>query len=127
LVPPAVRPVTRKRWATRKITSTGATDSSVASTSSGGWTSALLPTTGLKVGVADSIWVSPTCIGYWPLPGSITYGRKKLFQFPTKLKKPTRATTGAASGSAMLTKARNSPAPSMRAAASRSADTAVEK
>src|ERR1700712_4647036 len=99
----------------------------VVSTSSGGETAALAPTTGVKVGVEASIWVSPTCIGYWSLPGIITYGRKKLFQLPTKLKKPTSATTGVASGSAILVKVRNSPQPSILAAASRSAEIVVEK
>jgi len=51
---------------------------------------------------------------------SITYGRKKLFQLPTKLKKAIRPRIGLASGSAIDQNRRISEAPSMRPAASSS-------
>ena len=41
---------------------------------------------------------SPTCTGNWFSFGRITYGRKKLFQLATKLKKTTSAMMGLASG-----------------------------
>lgn len=59
------------------------------------------PATGLNEGVEVSSWFRPTWMGNCSLLGSTRYGRKKLFQFPTKLKKATRPTTGLASGRAM--------------------------
>jgi hypothetical protein len=50
-----------------------------------------------------------------------------LVQFATKLKNPTSAMIGAASGSAIRRNAPNSVQPSMRAAASRSRGSAVLK
>jgi hypothetical protein len=50
--------------------------------------------------VEESRFSRPTWIGYWLLLGSMTNRRKKLFQFPTTLKRATSATTGRASGTA---------------------------
>ena len=59
------------------------------------------PTAGLNDGVEESRFERPTVIGYWFESARTTYGRKKLFQSATKLKKKTSATTGLASGSAI--------------------------
>ena len=59
------------------------------------------PAAGLNDGVDDSRFDSPTVIGYCYESARTAYGRKKLFQSATKLKKKTSATTGLASGSAM--------------------------
>src|SRR4051812_7354326 len=108
---------------------TGMTASSVASASSGRkmftcWPPP--PTAGLNEGVDDSRLDRPTWIGYCEEFASTAYGRKKLFQSDTKLKKKTSATTGLANGSAMRRKVDHSPQPSMRAASSSSRGIAVE-
>ena len=78
------------------------------------------PTAGLNDGVEESRSERPTVIGYWFEFARTTYGRKKLFQSATKLKKKTSATTGFASGSATRRNVCSSPQPSTRAASSRS-------
>ena len=100
---PPTRPRTSARCEKMKTIATGTTAISVASASSGlkiltDWPPP--PTAGLNDGVDESRSQSPTVIGYWFEFASTTYGRKKLFQSATKLKKKTSATTGFASGSA---------------------------
>src|SRR4051812_40059668 len=120
-------PATRKRCEKRKTTSTGSTETTVARASVGSWTDWAPAELGLNAGVEASSEVRPTWIGYPSLEGSITKGRKKLFQLCTKLKKATSATIGAANGRATRVKAWNSLHPSIRAAASRSRGTLVRK
>src|SRR5689334_17753971 len=102
-------PATRNRCEQRKTTRTGSTETIVASARVGSWTESVPAELGLNAGVEASSDVRPTWTGYPSLDGSITNGRKKLFQFWTKLKNATRATTGAASGNAMRVKTWNSP------------------
>src|SRR5436189_5869554 len=83
------------------------------------------PTAGLKDGVEARRSERPTVIGYWFESARSTYGRKKLFQSATKLKKKTSATTGFASGSATRRNVCSSPAPSTRAASSSAGGSAV--
>ena len=111
-----------------KTIATGTTAISVASASSGlkiltDWPPP--PTAGLKDGVDESRSQSPTVIGYWFESASTTYGRKKLFQSATKLKKKTSATTGFASGSATRRNVCSSLQPSTRAASSSPGGSAV--
>jgi hypothetical protein len=80
----------------------------------------------LNDGVEASRLERPTVIGYWFESASTTYGRKKLFQLETKLKKKTSATTGFASGSATRRNVDHSPQPSTRAASRSSEGIAVE-
>src|SRR4029079_9541642 len=120
-------PATRKRWENRKTTSTGSTEMTVASASVGSCTDWVRAELGLTAGFEASREVRPTWIGYPSLDGSITKGRKKLFQLCTKLKNATRATIGAASGNATLVKACPAGQPAIRAAASRSRGMLVEK
>ena len=119
---PPTRPRTSARCESRNTIATGTTASSVASASSGrkmltDWPPP--PAAGLNDGVEESRFESPTVIGYWFESARTTYGRKKLFQSATKLKKKTSATIGFASGSATRRNVCSSPAPSARAASSR--------
>src|SRR5690606_28151667 len=66
-VPPAVMPSTRKRCENRKMMSTGATDSSVASASVGSSMTVDVAVVGLNCGTFASMFARPTCTGtFWP-------------------------------------------------------------
>ena len=71
MVPPAVIPETRKRWENRKISSTGATLTTVARASVGRSIVVDAAFVGLNWGTFDSSSARPTCTGALR-PGTIT-------------------------------------------------------
>ena len=74
-VPPAVIPLTRKRWENRKITRTGATETMVARARTGRSIVTDEAEVGLNNGTFERSSARPTCTGDFR-PGTMTNGRK---------------------------------------------------